>query len=259
MPELPEVEVMRNYFEHAAFDKVVRRVHCYDPKILKGEIRGFNSSLKGGVFQRTLRRGKYLFALTQSRSLVFHFGMTGDLELCSASDDLPRFSRLSFEFNNGEFLHVTSLRKFGYVQEIDDVETFIEVKKLGPDALKISLNDLLKMLDGPKTKLKPFLMDQKRIAGIGNWIADELLHRCMLHPERTINTLSDGQKKSLHKELGKILKAAIRRKTNKGNFPSKWFVNQRVAGGTCTRCGIEVDKKQVGGRSTYFCNECQET
>jgi len=217
MPELPEVEVMRNYFEYAALDKVIRRVYCYDSKILKGKIKLINAGLKGGVFKRTSRRGKYLFASTKNKCLVFHFGMTGDLRLCSANDDTPRFSRLAFEFNSGDYLHVTSQRKFGYVQEIKDEDAFIAAKKMGPDALSISRKEFVKTLDGPKTKLKPFLMDQKRIAGIGNWIA-----------------------------------------ANKGNFPKNWFVNQRLQGGVCTRCGNEVDKKQVGGRSSYFCKKCQK-
>jgi len=190
MPELPEVEVMRQYFELAAFDKTIQEVELYDQKILKGEIKKFNRAHKGEQFELTERRGKYLFVGTKKLVSIIHFGMTGDLELCSSTDDRPRFSRLAFLFKNGERLHLISMRKFGYIQPIEDIEGYIHEKGLGPDALGLSKRLFLSAFEGKKTKLKPFLMDQKNMAGIGNWIADELLHRCSLHPEKPISELT---------------------------------------------------------------------
>jgi len=257
MPELPEVEVMRKYFEFAALNKNISEVEIYDAKILKGDIRTFNHTLRNKHFIQTSRRGKYLFVQTEQFASALHFGMTGDLQLTSKNEEQPRFSRLAFRFKDGERLHVLSMRKFGYVKPINSIDDFIEEKSLGPDALGIKQEDFLKMLDNRKTMLKPFLMNQKNIAGVGNWIADELLHRCEIHPEKQINTLGQAEKKSLHRELSKILQAAIRFKTNKGNFPKKWFVNQRSLNGNCTRCEGDISHLKVGGRSSYICLVCQ--
>lgn len=257
MPELPEVEIMRQYFELAAFKKKIEDVELYDAKMLKGDIDDFKKDNIGKRFIKTDRRGKYLFAHTKDTTNVIHFGMTGDLELSSKSNDRPRFSRLAFVFKGGERLHLLSLRKFGYIKPIKDFNAFVEEKKLGEDALGMNKATFLRLMDGKKTKLKPFLMDQKHLAGIGNWIADELLHRCQLHPEQSLNTLGETEMAELNKELQKILKAAIRYKTNKGNFPKSWFVNQRSLSGSCTRCAGPISKLQVGGRSSYICSNCQ--
>jgi len=257
MPELPEVEIMRQYFKTATKGKRIVDLELYDKKMFKGDLHQTLQTAKGKRFISTDRRGKYLFASTKTQSFVLHFGMTGDLELCSANMDRPRFSRFAFLLEKDEHLHVLSMRKFGYVKPIENINSFILSKKLGDDALGIRSKRMMEILDG-RGKLKPFLMSQKHLAGVGNWIADELLFRINLHPETELSKLSLQQKKELHKALQKLLKQAISYKTNKGNFHPKWFVNHRVKDGSCPQCETTLSKKEIGGRSTYFCENCQE-
>jgi len=187
-----------------------------------------------------------------------HFGMTGDLEFVADESLKPRFSRMAFRFVKNEFLHVLSVRKFGYVASIESKESFVNQKKLGPDALGLLQSEFVRIVSGSRAMIKPFLMAQKNVAGIGNWIADELLHREQVHPKESISNLSDKRLGKMSVSLQKILKVAIKRGTNYSNFPRKWFANQRHLDGFCTRCEKAVGKLEVGGRSSYFCARCQK-
>ncbi len=261
MPELPEVEIMRRYFEHSALNKRIVGLQFHDPlfKVFKSSPEELQDSLIGSNFISTERIGKYLFIKTdQGNYLHLHFGMTGDLELFR-SDSLPKYTRFVFEFEDGDKLAFKDLRKFGVIQLVDSPEVYQKANKLGTDLLKIQASEFIEAIKGRKIAIKTALLDQKHFAGIGNWIADEMLFNAGIHPKKACNDLNDQQLKTLLKEGQAIVKAAIAKDTHYGDFPKDFFVNYRKEGALHPEHpNSPVERLVVGGRGTFIVPERQK-
>ncbi|MHA1672856.1 MAG: Fpg/Nei family DNA glycosylase [Promethearchaeota archaeon] len=264
MPELPEVETFRKYFEQHGLDQEISAVSFRDATVLRNiELENFEQKLIGLHFTSTHRHGKYLFATLSSQEVVmFHFGMTGDLH----SSDLPSndfdsvfhpHDRIIFHFSSQRYLAYSSQRKFGRVELWSSVQECITQRKLGADALEIVYEDLFDAIKSSVRPIKTLLLDQKKIAGVGNLYADETLFRSGIHPLTKGSQLTSAQGFTLHQNLQEILNVAIGDNAYYGKFPHEFFIQTRKPQGLCPQCNSLLGHQKIGQRTTYFCPQCQ--
>lgn len=254
MPELPEVEVYKQYFDGTSLGHKIVSIEIDDPRLVKHPNDEFINSLVGSSFFRSHRIGKFFFAeIDTGKVAVFHFGLTGNFYYFNDSEDTPRFTRVLFHFDNGFRLAFVNMRKFGWVDLIDDIEVYRKKRGLGPDAQKISFEEFYKKFRKRKSVIKPKLLDQKLMAGIGNWIADEILYQSQLHPESLIENLSDGDIRNIYNKMQHILKVAVQEDANYERFPDYFFIHiRKMPEAKCFHTGAPIEKIEVGGRGTYF-------
>jgi formamidopyrimidine-DNA glycosylase len=256
VPELPEVEAYRRLAERAVGRRVAG-VDAPDAWFLK---RGLTapavaSALVGRRFERARRIGKLLLLDTDGAGPVLglRFGMTGrllvdhlagvdHLEYSSLRDDTS-WDRFVVRFDDGGELRVRDPRRLGGV-EVDPDEG-----RLGADALSLSAAELRGALGRSTAPLKARLMDQARIAGLGNLLTDEVLWRAGLDPARPAGALTDAERRRLHRHLRRTVEELIAR----GGSHTGDLHLSRVRGATCPRDGTPLDRRRIGGRTTYSC------
>lgn len=255
MPELPEVEAYRRAAERS-LGREISRVDAPDAWYLK---RGLDASavtdvLIGRRFVGARRRGKLLLLDTSDGAVLgLRFGMTGRLivdgvagvdKLLHSSDDArAAWDRFAVAFADGGALTMRDPRRLGGVS-LDPDES-----RLGPDVLDVTPRELRAALVGSTTALKARLMDQARLAGLGNLLTDELLWRAGLSPVRAAGSLSAAELKRLHRHLGAGLTDMIER----GGSHTGDLMASRVRGGHCPKDGAPLARDTVGGRTTWWC------
>jgi len=252
MPELPEVEVYRRYFESHALRKTIARVRVLDERIL-GDVRKekFASALRGRAFRHVRRHGKHLFADARGVWLHLHFGMTGDLAYYTEDD--PRFARVVFDFAGGAHFAFEDMRLFGVADLTRDPETYIAEHGLGPDPLEVTLREFRQRLAGRRGAVKALLMSQDVIAGVGNLYADETLYQTSIHPKRPVDKLSPVDVRNIYTEMRRILRETTARKLRGAGYPPRYLIPHREEGEPCPRCGAPIARTVVIGRTTYYC------
>lgn len=262
MPELPEVETFRRYFDRTSLNKKIEGIELRAGKMLKGiSSRSLQVQLKNNKFKKTSRHAKYLFAHTDNEKiLVLHFGMTGFLHYFKDKSEKPGHTRMLIDFNNGYHLAFDCQRKFGKIHLIDNKEKFIEEKKLGPDPIADEMNLLIfrKLLEGKKGSIKSTLMDQKTIGGIGNIYTDEILFNAGIHPSSKTEKLKDDQIKKLFHMMIKILRKAIDVNADSDRMPSTYLLHNRKSGADCPMCTSKIRKQTISGRTSYYCGKHQK-
>jgi formamidopyrimidine-DNA glycosylase len=241
VPELPEVESYARTFAQHALDRTIVRVRVLDERILAVRKSELARALKGRRFTRVRRHGKHLFAQAGDVWLRLHFGMTGDL-----TTEVGRFARVVFEFDDGTLLAFDDMRLFGVVDLVRDPEAFILERDLGPDPMSINLREFRARVAGRRGAIKPMLLSQNVIAGVGNLYADETLFRSGIHPSRGVDQLSDDQVKTMFANLRRVLRGAIDARDDVFTLP-------REEGERCPHCGGTIRRTIAGGRTTYFC------
>ncbi len=271
MPELPEVETVRRDLSSAARNRTIDSLRVLDGRAIAGlSSAKLFRELKGRKFTDFRRRGKYLIAdLDSGRSLVFHLKMTGGLQIQEYGDSLPRAARIIFGFSDGGRLVFSDQRRFGSVQLVDDVKEVPALNRLGPEPLGRSFTaaELADRLKGRTAPIKPLLLDQTVVAGLGNIYACEALHRASIDPRRPASGLKAAEVKRLHRAIRRVLNQAIRARGSSvdtyrdGWGKNGWFqVQHRVydrQGKRCRRCGCLVKRETLRGRGTYWCAGCQ--
>ena len=265
MPELPEVEIRRHYLDTSSLYQPINHIEVEDKKLLTTDYTTLENTLIGRQFISTRRIGKNLFVLTDAPGVIvhMHFGMTGDLAYYHSSLDRPRFARIVFEFASGFNLGFLCPRKFERVGLVDDIDAFLQRKKIGDDGLDISLDKLTERVRRKKAFVKPVLLDQSVVAGLGNWIVDEVLFQAFIHPEQRADTLTDLQMDHLHNAIRLVLETAIRYEATYRDFPNSFLIHVREwddspyddveAHKFCPRCGTRIERTVVGGRTTFYC------
>lgn len=257
MPELPDVEAQRRTFAAYAEGEPVDRVRAPDTDITRNTSpQGLGRALRGRTFAKPWRHGKYLIAPTEEGLVVvLHFGMTGSLVWADADDELHAHDRAVFAFADGE-LRLRMMRRLGGVWLVEDAEHLEEATgSLGPDAGDLDEEGLRKALAGGGM-LKSTLMNQAKIAGLGNLLADEVLWQARLHPRRTVGDLGDEEWARLSRTLQAVLDHAV----DTGHVPPEddWLTGARDdEEPVCPRCGAELATERVGGRTGYRCPRCQ--
>lgn len=261
MPELPDVEIFRQYIQSTALHKKIKNVHVSDAAVLENiSASALAGKLKGHSFEQAERHGKYcLLVLDNKKNLVVHFGMTGFFKYYKNDDQAPKHNRVAFEFDNEYTLAYDSKRKLGEVALTESISKFIEDQKLGPDAMdpELSDNDFLKSLNGRRGTLKSTLMNQKIIAGIGNVYSDEILFQEKLHPTTKITDLDDEQLRRVFKTMRQVLAQVIETSIEPQEMPDSLMTHYRRRDMKCPSCKGDIEKIKVAGRSAYFCPSCQ--
>lgn len=272
MPELPEVETIKRDLEKQITGKMIRRIEINLPRIARKHCNQDEIAIRAE--ERTIkevgRRGKFLlFYLNSSDILIFHLGMTGQILFYSTDSpfEIDKYTHVVIHLENHEKILFRDPRQFGQVFVIKQDE-LPEKLDLGLEPLSTNFTEeiLYSILERP-TKIKPLLLDQKRIAGIGNIYADEILFEAGLHPLKPANSLTENEVSRLFLAIRNILSEGIKQRGTsvsdyvdasgkKGNMQNKHRVYRR-AEKPCPRCGTGIERIVVGGRSTHFCPRCQ--
>ena len=266
MPELPDVEGFRRVLDRAVGVRL-DHLDVLDAGVLRGvSPPEIERELADRCFARPWRRGKWLVAPVRSKgrkhrhddaSVVFHFGMTGGLRWSDPRSE-PRepYDRVVFVTDEGE-LRYRDLRKLQGIRHVrGDREVEDLLHSLGPDACEVSARDLRDRLTATRRQLKPALMDQSMIAGLGNLLVDEILWRAFLHPTRSTGMLSRADCARLHRRMRAVLRHAMGDGLVPGH-PSWLTGNRAEEGQPCPRCGTPLRHSRVGGRTTVWCPHCQ--
>jgi len=266
MPELPEVETIKRGLEKVVVGKKILEVCVHNPAVIRQPSpEKFKKELTGVAIKNILRKAKVLILeLSDGKSLVIHLKMTGQLVYPGNG----KGSRVSFRLSGGKMLDFNDQRLFAELRLMDDWRTLKFIQGLGPEPFAIDLETFKKMLAEKKTKIKPLLMDQAFISGIGNLYAAEILFRAKISPERPANSLSAQELISLFNEMKSVLNEAIKyggssvdnyvRVSGKpGNYAQHHKVYDR-AEEACFVCKTPIKRISLGGRGTYFCPQCQK-
>ena len=266
MPELPEVETIKRELERAVLGKKITEVCVHNPTIIRQpSVDKFKKELTGASIKNILRKAKVLILeLSNGKSLVIHLKMTG--QLIYPGDG--KTSRVSFHLSDGKTLDFNDRRLFAELRLLDNWRSFKFIQELGPEPFALSLEQFKEMLANKKTKIKPLLMDQTFISGIGNLYVAEALFRARIHPQRPASSLSDKEKELLFKEIRDTLSEAIKYKGSSvdqyvqlsgeaGDYVKYHKVYDRE-GKSCVTCKAPIKRISLGGRGTYFCPRCQK-
>ncbi|MGD1995250.1 MAG: DNA-formamidopyrimidine glycosylase family protein [Anaerolineae bacterium] len=261
MPELPDVEVLRRYLDATSLRQEIETVEVRSCQVLEGiSAAELAAGLEARSFESTRRHGKYLLAaLDSGRWLMLHFGMTGGLKYFSDMGEDPTYDRLLITFSDGYHLAYEAQRKLGKIRLIEDVKSFIEEKGLGPDALAsdFDLAAFRRALAERRGMTKSTLMNQHIVAGIGNIYADEILFQVDIHPRAKINQLDDEVLGELFEAMREVLRTAVDCQADPNRFPDSYIIPHRRNDGECPKCGGDLGRVKVCGRSAYHCPNCQ--
>jgi len=270
MPELPEVEtIVRSLREGqpglpSLAGMQIERVTLRWPRhIATPSPAVFRRRIGGRTICDVRRRGKYLVFPLDRGTLLIHLKMSGDLRLAPAASPPDRFDRTVLHLRQGWELRFSDARKFGKLYLLDDPS--LVLSRLGPEPLERAFTHrtLARRLARHRRQLKPALLDQSVIAGLGNIYTDEALHRSGLHPLRSTDSLSDGEIRSLWRGIRAALRNGLRYDGASidwvyrgGDFQNHFRVYQRT-GEACPACGTPIARMVVGQRGTHFCPTCQ--
>jgi formamidopyrimidine-DNA glycosylase len=242
VPELPEAERARIAIENV-LDRRIVHVDDRDTYVCRPHAPGeIAAALVGRRLTAAHRRGKFLWAETDGDGpeLGLHLGMSGRIVL----DAEPvAWDRFALEFADGGRMALRDKRRLGRALIEPDFS------HVGPDAAEVSREEFRTRIGRGNAPLKARLLDQKAIAGVGNLLADEILWRARLSPRRRTGSLSEAELDRLRRELRAAVRSAIRR----GGAHTGDLIAHRVRGGHCPRCGAELSRATIGGRTTYWC------
>lgn len=269
MPELPEVETIARKLRQgngtpSLVGETIEHVSVHWPRhIAQPAPATFKSQIAGRTIKAVDRRGKYLIFPLDKRNLLIHLKMTGDLIMAPSKQEPGPYDHTVFHLKSGWELRFSDARKFGKVFLVEDAHQI--TGKLGPEPLGngFSLDAFSQRIKARKRILKPLLLDQTFLAGVGNIYADEALHRAGLHPTRRSDQLSNDEIKRLWNGIQDALKSGIRHNGASldwvyrgGDFQNHFHVYQRT-GEPCLKCNHEIERIVVGQRGTHFCPNCQ--
>lgn len=259
MPELPDVEVFRRYFDSTSLNKTIEKTEVPEPSILRDTSpQALGRAINGDKFSESRRIGKHMLVhIDGGQWLTLHFGMTGFLKYVNEQSQSTDHPAVVFHFDNGFRLIYDCTRKLGEVGLTPSLEKFAESKELGPDALKIDFEQFAERLSGHRGTVKSALMNQSTIAGIGNIYSDEILYDTKIHPASSAEKLDEKTLHMIYDSMTKILSKAIEARVDKSDMPDDWLIHRRKPGEKCP-CGGETEKTKIAGRSSYFCPKCQE-
>jgi formamidopyrimidine-DNA glycosylase len=271
MPELPEVETIRRQLAPHLEGRRIEAVEILDPRWTRPDPPGpVAAQLTGAEVQRVGRAGKYLiWSLSGDRHLLVHLRMTGALLFDPQTE--PTHTRVRFQLDAGHRVVYIDPRRFGtghLLQGTAARDAYL-AERLGaePFTAEFTADYLRRNARGRVAPVKAFLLDQRRIAGVGNIYADEALFRAGIHPLRPAGRLTGPQWARLRETIEEALAAGIEAKGAsiddfrhvdgaRGSFQDRFLIHLRE-GEPCTVCGREVRKLVVGGRGTYVCERCQ--
>ena len=273
MPELPEVETVRKGLVSLVKNKTIAKVDVYWPRIIEfPEIDIFQQQLIGETIETVDRRGKYLIFEFTHYEMVSHLRMEGKYEFFDQPTALDKHSHVRFFFTDGSELIYHDVRKFGRMALLKKgtAKEYKGLTRLGPEPTDadFDLADFKVKLKKASTMIKPLLLNQKIVAGLGNIYVDEVLWLAKIHPEQPANTLSSQSARQLREAIIEVIGKAkeaggttIRTYLNAlgeaGHFQQELHVYGQT-GEPCSRCGTPIIKIKVAQRGTHLCPHCQK-
>jgi formamidopyrimidine-DNA glycosylase len=283
MPELPEVETIRRIVERELVGLTLARIQLTLPKLLRDSPLPDLDLLVGHTLLAAERRAKVLIThWSGDLGVLTHFKLAGQLAVVrpdgrrivaghpvpDPEGDLPHKStHLTLAFDDGTIVYYSDLRQFGWwrLMPSDDVEATLAAFAFGPEGTGgdgFDRDELAERLSRRRIAIKPALLDQRVVAGLGNIYVDEALHRARIHPGRPANSLAAAEVRALHQAIGWALERGIEqggadirrgRAYPRDGFPAVHARKDEP----CMRCGTPIIKTTLSGRGTYFCPVCQ--
>lgn len=272
MPELPEVEtVVRDLRPHVV-GRTIAAAHVHWPRTIAAPgVHKFTREIRGYRFAAVTRRGKFLiFHLRRRQStkyLLVHLRMTGGFGVEPRETRRDKHTHVHLLLDNGRELRFHDTRKFGRMWLVEDPARV--TGKLGPEPLEISARQFDALFDSRRGHLKPLLLNQTFLAGLGNIYVDESLWYARLHPLRAAESLTTGERRRLYRAIRQVLTRAIAvggtsidvmyKRVNgaSGGFQDSLRAFDREKR-PCRRCGTPIQKTVVGQRGTHYCPTCQQ-
>ena len=274
MPELPEVETVVRTLRTLVMGKTIEAVTVTLPRIIRtpDDVEAFKLRLAGQTIRAIKRRAKFIQFVLDQDVLVSHLRMEGRYGLYEAAEPVEKHTHVIFHFTDGKQLRYRDVRQFGTMDVFPlGMETAVgPLARLGVEPLDESFTPavLRGLLKGRTTKIKPLLLNQECIVGLGNIYVDESLFKAGIHPERPAGTLTARQVTRLHESIVTTLREAV----EQGGSSIKSYVNGQGEMGMfqqsllvygrkdepCFRCGTPIVRTVVGGRGTHICPKCQK-
>ena len=266
MPELPEILNRAKEMKNALLGRTITGIEVLQPKCLNVPEDVFTAALNGARLIDVTYRGKWIFIETTKGWLLICMGMGGEILLVSR-ESLPDKRRLLFDFDDGTCLSV-NFWWFGYTHYVPagNLESHAMTAKLGPNAIDLTSESLRAILNGRRGGIKSFLLNQSRVAGIGNAYVHDILFIARLHPLRSISTFTDSEVNGLFTAIHKGLQPSIDRAGafyevglhgQKGRFSMEDILIGYREGEPCPVCGAIIEKIKTGSTSSFICPVCQ--
>jgi len=271
MPELPEVEIIVSGLKKVIVGKTINDIYINAPKIDNDNRKGWLRKLRHISFLDIRRRGKnILIDLSNNHTLWIHLKMTGHLYYWPKSAAIEKHDLVIFSLSDSSYdLRFNDYRRFGRIRLFKTGEIMNQkgLAELGPEPLKISAPEFCELITARKRMIKPALLDQSLLAGLGNIYCDESLFLSRIHPRKSTHRISQRKLVTLHRSIRKILRKAIRcMGTTVDSFAGingepggfqKYLLVYGHEGEPCPRCGATIKREKIGSRSAHYCPRCQ--
>lgn len=271
MPELPEVETVKNILKNTLVGRTIDYVEVFYPRMILSGVDDFVNKMKGATFKDVKRRGKFLLIfLDDDKVIISHLRMEGKYFELEKGEKPTKHCRVLFHLKDGALLNYDDSRCFG-IMELHNVVDYLEapcLAKLGKEPFDIDYKEFYNILQTKKIPIKEALLDQTIISGLGNIYCDEVLYLSKINPYLPANKITLKEAENLIKFSIEVLKKSIKLggSTVSSYHPSKGvdgrFQNELVAygkkGATCPRCGHKMCKDYLKGRGTTYCPHCQK-
>ncbi len=272
MPEIAEVETVRNTLKKKILNKRIKEVEVYYEPTIESSLKDFKNNLVGESFKDIKRRGKWLILETEKYYLLSHLRMEGKYFIKDKSEVRDKHEHVIFVFDDNTTLRYADTRKFGRMRLIlkDELEKTECIKKQGlePGDKRLNAHYLQEKFRSKHIPIKTALLDQTIISGLGNIYANEVLFYAKINPLKPANSLSEEECQKIVLGSDEIIREAIkmggttiRSYTSSLGVTGRFQQNLKVhkkEGEECTVCKTKIENIKIGGRSTYYCPKCQK-
>ena len=271
MPELPEIAVLSDQMCGEVVGKTIVEVEVLQPKNLNCLVNEFVENVVGHLIVSVKARGKWLFLeLSDDLFLLINLGMGGDLLHYASNDVLPETYTFKMGFSGGSGFTI-KFWWFGYIHLVDR-DGLKKHKMTGELSLSPLDNDFTlpyfrELLHNRRAQVKSFLLNQRRVAGIGNVYIQDILFKARLHPKRTVDTLTEVEVETLYQSMIDVLTLSVTMRGlqyerdfygNKGGFSNDQFLVGYKTGQPCPSCSTPIEKIRTGSTASYICPKCQK-
>lgn len=272
MPELPEIHTVVNYLKKNVVDKKITKVAIIDNSIIENiSNTQFKKGLLGNRIENVRRRGKYvIIELTNGKNLIVHLRMTGQLIYNNSNAENNKYTRILINLDKNSQLKIGSKRKFTTVNLVDEPDEIKCIREMGPEPLEsdFDVEKFKSLFKNRRGMIKPLLMKQRFIAGLGNIYTDEALFLSKIHPKTKANKINEDEKEKLYNSIQKVLKEGIKHNgttredyktaSNETGSHQNYLHVYGKDGEECTECDCLIEKIKVSGRGTHYCPCCQK-
>ena len=266
MPEIPEIASRAQEMNSALTGKVITGFEAKQPKCLNLPLEDVQAQLSNARIESVTHRGKWIMMQTSRGWILLNMGMGGEILLLDRTK-LPEKHRLIVDFSDGTCLSI-NFWWFGYFHFAapDRLHEHTMTAKLGPNVLDLSEPGFIELIKSQKGKLKAVMLDQTKIAGIGNAYIHDILFLARLHPLRVVATLTDEELHNLYTGVRGGLEPALAKRGafyemdlfgNKGDFQMEDILVGYRENQPCPKCGTLIQKIKTGGTSSFICPTCQ--